>query len=670
MSEIHSITDNSLIYRSSPEFTHNANLTKEKYDALCKKADDDYLRFWADLAYEKISWKNKFTSILNDKDIPFYKWFEDGLLNVSYNCLDRHLTTISDKIAIIFESDSGQVEKISYRELYKKVCKFANGLKSIGVNKNDRVIIYMPHSIETIVAMQAIVRIGAIHSVVFGGFSAKSLGQRIIDARAEYIITIDGYTRGGKEVLMKSVVDQAISDVKEYAVVKHVIMHKRSEFGDIGNNSLNDHQYEYNFKKGRDILYNELTRNQADDCEPEWVNSEHPLFILYTSGSTGTPKGVQHSSAGYLLGTIVTMEWVFDYKGNDCFWCTADVGWITGHSYVCYGPLAVGATQVIFEGLPTYPDASRFWQMIEKHRVNVFYTAPTAIRTLIKQGSDLPKQYDLSSLRLLGSVGEPINPKAWQWYYDIVGNKSCPIVDTWWQTETGCHLLAPIPGVIPLKPGSCTKPIPGIIAGIVDENGNEIKSGESGYLVIKKPFPSQLRTVWGNDKRYEDGYYPQDIASGKYYVAGDSAYLDSDNYFWILGRVDDIINVSGHRLGTMEIESALVMHPAIAEAAVVGKPHEIKGESVFAFVICKSGIILSSEEKVRLIKELNDIVIKEIGSIAKPDEIRFGEALPKTRSGKIMRRLLKSIAKGEQITQDISTLENPAIIEQLIINIG
>ena len=652
MSGLNSFMDDSKLYAPNAQFTRNANLNQSKFDAMCEKANSDYAGFWGDLAYSKISWKRIFTNTLDDSNPPFYKWFTDGKLNVSFNCIDRHLSTKANKVAINFESDSGKIEKVTYGELHKRVSKFANGLKAMGVKKFDRVIIYMPHSIEAIVAMQSVVRIGAIHSVVFGGFSAKALADRIVDAGANYIVTVDGYHRGGKEIDIKVTVDEAITLVGSSCKIKNIVVQKRVNC-------------ECNILPHRDFLWNELVENQSDECEPEWVDAEHPLFILYTSGSTGTPKGVQHASAGYLLGTIVTMEWIFDYKEVDCFWCTADVGWITGHSYVCYGPLAVGATQVIFEGIPTYPDASRFWALIEKFRVTVFYTAPTAIRTLIKVGADLPNKYDLSSLRLLGTVGEPINPEAWKWYYEIIGNSCCPIVDTWWQTETGCHMLSPIPGITLLKAGSCTQAIPGIIAGIVDENGHNVGMQGSGYLVIKKPYPSQIRTIWNNNERFKHGYYPEDIADGRYYVAGDSAHLDKDGYFWILGRIDDVLNVSGHRIGTMEIESALATHPKIAEVAVVGKPHDIKGESIFAFVVCKKDAFLSSEDKLQIKDELRNIVTHEIGAIAKPDEIRFGDNLPKTRSGKIMRRLLRSIANGEKITQDISTLENPWVIEQL-----
>lgn len=653
MSDLKSVTNDNRTFMPSAKFVKQANLTPEKLKQLKDKAENNYAGFWGDLAVENISWHKPFTKILNESNAPFYKWFEDGELNVSYNCLDRHVLTTPHKTAIIFESDSGFIRTVSYKELLELVCRFANGLKQLGVKKGERVVIYMPHSIEAVVAMQACARIGAIHSVVFGGFSAKALAERITDAYAQYLITADAQTRGGKNMPLKDDVDEALDFLDGKNPIKQVIVHKRTGIV-------------CHFNPSRDIWWHDVINDQPDTCEPEIVNSEHPLFILYTSGSTGTPKGVQHSSAGYLLGTILTMHWVFDIKKDaDIFWCTADIGWITGHSYVCYGPLAVGATQVIFEGIPTYPDASRFWQIIERHRVSIFYTAPTAIRALIKLDATLPQQYDLSSLRLLGSVGEPINPQAWIWYYEAIGGKRCPIVDTWWQTETGSHMLSPIPGVVNMKPGSCALPIPGIMADIIDELGNSVGRNNSGYLVIKRPFPSQIRNIWNNPERYIKSYYPEDIGAGKYYVAGDSAHLDNDGYFWILGRIDDVLNVSGHRLGTMEIESALVAHPRVAEAAVVGRPHEIKGEAIFAFVVCKGTSRPVAAEARELAEELRQWVSKEIGPIAKPDEIRFGDNLPKTRSGKIMRRLLRSIARDEEISQDISTLENPAILEQL-----
>ena len=650
MSNIQSILNETRVFPPSDAFVKQANVSgMAAYKALCAEAEKDYAGFWAKLARDYILWKKPFSKTLDESNAPFYKWFEDGELNVSYNCLDKHLETQPDKIAIIFEADDGKVTRVSYRELHGRVCQFANGLKSRGIKKGDRVVIYMPMSVEAVVAMQACARIGAIHSVVFGGFSSKSLHERITDAQAVAVITADGQFRGGKAMALKPAVDEALT-LGGCEAVHTVVVYRRTG-GDIV------------WDDDRDIWWHDLFNSQSSICEPEWVGAEHPLFILYTSGSTGKPKGVQHSTAGYLLGAMVSLEWVFDYKPNDVFWCTADVGWITGHSYVTYGPLAMGATQVIFEGVPTYPDAGRFWKMIQDHKVTTFYTAPTAIRSLIKLGSELPDKYDLSSLRILGTVGEPINPEAWMWYYTIVGKSRCPIVDTWWQTETGCHMIAPLPGAMPIKPGTCTLPLPGIMATIVNEAGDEVHDKHGGFLVIKKPFPSQIRTIWGDPERYKKGYFPEEMKGA--YLAGDSAHRDEDGYFWIMGRIDDVLNVSGHRLGTMEIESALVANPLVAEAAVVGKPHELKGEAVVAFVVLKGARPADAAAAKKLAEELRNWVSKEIGPIAKPEEIRFGENLPKTRSGKIMRRLLRAISKGEEITQDVSTLENPAILEQL-----
>ena len=650
MSNIESTLNETRVFSPSADFVNQANVSgMAQYRVLCDYAEQDYQGYWAKLARETLQWKLPFTKVLNEGNAPFYKWFEDGELNVSFNCLDKHLASQPEKIALIFEADDSTVTKINYRDLHTRVCQFANGLKSRGIKKGDRVIIYMPMSIEVVVSMQACARIGAIHSVVFGGFSAKSLNERITDAQACAVITADAQIRGGKVMPLKPAVDEALA-MGGCEMVHSVIVYQRAAC-DTAWNAKNN------------IGWHDLVAGQSAICEPEWVSSEHPLFILYTSGSTGKPKGVQHSSGGYLLGAMLSMQWVFDYKGSDIFWCTADVGWITGHSYVAYGPLAMGGTQVIFEGIPTYPDAGRFWKMIQDHKVTTFYTAPTAIRSLIKLGADLPKQYDLSSLRLLGSVGEPINPEAWMWYYNTVGQARCPIVDTWWQTETGSHMIAPLPGAMPLKPGTCTLPLPGIMAAIVNEAGDEVHDQHGGFLVIKRPFPSQIRTIWGDPERYKQSYFPAEMRGA--YLAGDSARRDEDGYFWIMGRIDDVLNVSGHRLGTMEIESALVANPLVAEAAVVGKPHEIKGEAVVAFVVLKGARPDDAAKAKEIADTLRNWVAKEIGPIAKPDEIRFGDNLPKTRSGKIMRRLLRVIAKGEEITQDVSTLENPAILEQL-----
>ena len=651
MATIESILHENRIFPPASEFVRNANLSgREAYETLRQEAEHDYTGFWAKLAQQYIAWHKPFTRVLNDANPPFYKWFDDGELNISWNCLDRHLATQADKTAIIFESDEGEVNHCSYRELHRQVCHFANGLKSLGIHQGDRVVIYMPMRIEAVVAMQACARIGAIHSVVFGGFSAKSVYERIIDAGASAVITADEQIRGGRYHPLKATVDEALA-MGDTATVHSVIVFRHTGTG-------------ITWQPERDHWWHDLIAGQPDECEPAWINAEHPLFTLYTSGSTGKPKGVQHSSAGYLLGAVTSMQWVFDYHADDVFWCTADVGWVTGHSYVAYGPLAIGATQVIFEGTPTHPHAGRFWEIIQKHRITTFYTAPTAIRSLIKLGSDLPAKYDLSSLRLLGSVGEPINPEAWMWYYTVVGQSRCPVVDTWWQTETGCHMIAPAPGAISTKPGSCTLPLPGIDAAVVDETGHPVEQGKGGFLVIKRPFPSMLRTLWNDPERFRKTYFPTDIAGGRYYLAGDSAHRDQDGYFWIMGRVDDVLNVSGHRLGTMEIESALVAHPLVTEAAVVGKPHEIKGEVVVAFVTLRERLP-DDQRAAEIAATLREWVASEIGAIARPEEIRFGENLPKTRSGKIMRRLLRALARGETITQDVSTLENPVILEQL-----
>ena len=621
---------------------------REAYNALVREAAEDWEGFWRRRAEAEIDWMTPFSVVYDGADAPTHRWFTDGELNISANCLDRHLAARGNLPALVFEGDDGGSDIWTYRRLYHEVCRFANGLKSAGVKRGDRVIIYMPMRPEAVVCMQACARIGAVHSVVFGGFSAKSLCDRIIDAGADIVITADHGMRGGKSIPLKDTVDQALAD----APVSTVIVLRRGAEGAA------------NMRAGRDRWWHEVVDGQPTECPPERMNAEDPLFILYTSGSTGTPKGIQHSVGGYLLGAILSMRWVFDCRADDVFWCTADVGWITGHTYVAYGPLAVGIAQVIFEGVPTYPHHGRFWEVIQKHKVSVFYTAPTAIRSLIKSGGDLPAQYDLSSLRILGSVGEPINPEAWMWYRDTVGGGRCPVVDTWWQTETGSNMIAPLPGAITTKPGSCTLPLPGIDAAVVDESGAETKSGENGFLVIKKPWPSQLRTIWGDHDRYLHTYYPKEVAGGAYYVAGDSATRDEDGYFWIMGRIDDVLNVSGHRLGTMEIESALAAHPKVAEAAVVGRPDDLTGEAVVAFVV-PHGARPEGDAARELAAELRQWMTKQIGAIAKPRDICFGDNLPKTRSGKIMRRLLRAIAKHEEITQDISTLENPAILEQL-----
>ena len=656
MSDIQTLNQENRVFAPPADLVANAAISgMEAYKAMCAAAERDYEGFWAQLARENVLWHKPFTKTLNESEAPFYRWFEDGQLNVSYNCLERNLENgNADKTAIIFEADDGKVTQITYRELHVKVCQLANGLKSLGIKKGDRVVVYMPMSIEGIAAMQACARIGATHSVVFGGFSAKSLQERIIDAGAVAVITADEQVRGGKHLPLKAIVDEALG-MGGCDSIKNVVVYRRT-----GGN--------VNMTAGRDLWLHDVLASQAETCEPEWVDAEHPLFVLYTSGSTGKPKGVQHSSGGYLLWAALTMKWAFDIKPNDVFWCTADIGWVTGHTYIAYGPLAVGATQIVFEGVPTYPNAGRFWEMIQKHKATIFYTAPTAIRSLIKaaeaDANVHPSKYDLSSLRILGSVGEPINPEAWMWYYKNIGREKCPIVDTFWQTETGGHMITPLPGVTPLVPGSCTLPLPGIMAAVVDETGNDLPNGQGGILVVKRPWPSMIRTIWGDPERFKKSYFPEELG-GKLYLAGDGAVRnEKTGYFTITGRIDDVLNVSGHRMGTMEIESALVANPLVAEAAVVGKPDETTGEAICAFVVLKR-VRPSGDEAKQIAKELRDWVAKEIGPIAKPKEIRFGDNLPKTRSGKIMRRLLRVLAKGEQITQDVSTLENPAILEQL-----
>ena len=653
--DIESVLHETRVFPVPEAFAKKATVSgMAQYEALCAEAEKDHAGFWARLAREQLQWTKPFTRALDDSKAPFYQWFDDGELNVSANCLDRHLgTPTENKTAIIFEADDGSSKKITYRELHAEVCRFANGLKALGAKKGDRAIIYMPMSVHGVVAMQACARLGVIHSVVFGGFSAKSLQERIQDAGATLVITADEQVRGGKSMSLKGAVDDAFA-LGGCESVRNVVVYQRTGA-------------KVAMKEGRDLTWDTVVKGQADTCDPVAVGAEHPLFILYTSGSTGKPKGVQHSSAGYLLHAMVTMKWVFDIHDKDIFWCTADIGWVTGHTYIVYGPLACGATQVVFEGIPTYPNPGRFWETIAKHKVSIFYTAPTAIRALVKAGEASPDhhplKYDLSSLRLLGTVGEPINPEAWMWYHTNVGRERCPIVDTWWQTETGGHMITPLPGAHALKPGSCTMPLPGIAAKIVDEIGHEVDKGKGGFLVVSKPWPAMIRTIWGDPERFKKTYFPEDF-KGKLYLAGDGASRDLDGYFWIMGRIDDVLNVSGHRLGTMEIESALVSNHLVAEAAVVGRPDDLTGEAIVAFVVLKQARP-EGEAAVKIANELRNWVGKEIGPIAKPRDLRFGDNLPKTRSGKIMRRLLRSIAKGEAITQDISTLENPAILDQL-----
>ena len=656
-SAIQSVLVENRVFYPSDAMVKSARISgMDGYNALCKAAEDDFEGFWAQLARDNVVWNKPFTRTLDESNAPFYKWFDDGELNASANCLDKHMGTPNEnKTAVIFEADDGAVTKTTYRELLTRVSQFANALKADGIQKGDRVLIYMPMTLEGVIAMQACARIGATHSVVFGGFSAKALQERIIDAGAVAVITSNFQMRGGKELPLKAIVDEGLA-MGGCESIKNVYVYQRTASA-------------CNMVAGRDKTFTQAIEGHSTVCAPVPVGAEHPLFILYTSGSTGKPKGVQHSTGGYLLWAKLTMDWTFDLKPNDVFWCTADIGWITGHTYVAYGPLAAGATQIIFEGVPTFPNAGRFWQMIERHKCSIFYTAPTAIRSLIKAAeSDAavhPDRSDLSSLRILGSVGEPINPEAWMWYYKNIGHEKCPIVDTFWQTETGGHMMTPLPGATPLVPGSCTLPLPGIMAAIVDEMGHDIPNGTGGILVVKRPWPSMIRTIWNDPERFKKSYFPEEMG-GTMYLAGDGAVRSADRgYFRITGRIDDVLNVSGHRMGTMEIESALVSKTdLVAEAAVVGRPDDLTGEAICAFVVLKRSRPTDEEAKI-IAKELRDWVAKEIGPIAKPKDIRFGENLPKTRSGKIMRRLLRSLAKGEAVTQDTSTLENPAILDQL-----
>jgi len=629
---------------SPPKNTAAHIPSMQAYRELRHRFDEDMEGTWGQLAKEHLTWRTPFLRVLNSEKAPFFRWFEDGEMNISENCLDRHINAgLGERTAIIWEGEPGDVRRISYRELLADVCHAANALKALGVEFGDRVIIYMPMVPEAAVAMLACARIGATHSVVFGAFSAHALRERIEDAGAKIVITADGGWRRGKVYALKPNVDEALST--GCSSIRHVLVVRR------GGNDVE-------MQAGRDIEWHEALAVQADQCEAVSCPSEHPLLILYTSGSTGKPKGVVHTSAGYLLWARLTMQWVFDFHPeSDVFWCTADIGWITGHTYTVYGPLACGGTTLMYEGVPTQPDPGRSWKMCSDHGVTVFYTAPTAIRALIKAGDEWPEAHDLSSLRVLGTVGEPINPEAWMWYHKVIGKERCPIVDTWWQTETGGHMISPMPFATPTKPGSATLPLPGIFAEVVDGDGKAMMPDNGGMLVMTKPWPAMLRGIWGDDARYVETYWKK--FDDRYYFAGDGARRDSDGYFWIMGRVDDVLNVAGHRLGTMEIESALVSHEAVAEAAVVGRPDEIKGEGVCAFVVLKR------QASDGLKAELKAHVAAEIGPIAKPDDIRFADNLPKTRSGKIMRRLLRDIAAGRDIEQDMSTLEDRRVIEQL-----
>ena len=647
---IESILQEKRLFHPPAEFSAQAHIkSQEEYNRLYNKASSDPQQFWAELAKQELHWFQNWDKVL-DWQPPFAKWFVNGKINISYNCLDRHLTTWrKNKAALIWEGEPGDSRTLTYAQLHREVCQFANVLKQKGIQKGDRVGIYMPMIPEAAIAMLACARIGATHSVIFGGFSAEALRDRLIDAEAKLVVTADGGWRKDAMVPLKNQVDKALAN-GAVATVKNVLVVRRTG-------------QEVKMEPERDSWWHELQKSVSADCPAEPMDSEDMLFILYTSGSTGKPKGVVHTTGGYNLYTHITTKWIFDLQDTDVYWCTADVGWITGHSYIVYGPLSNGATTLMYEGAPRSSNPGCMWDVIEKYGVTVFYTAPTAIRAFIKMGEELPKARNLSSLRLLGTVGEPINPEAWMWYYRVIGKERCPIVDTWWQTETGGIMITPLPGAIPTKPGSATRPFPGILADVVDLEGNSVKDNEGGYLIVRHPWPGMMRTVYGDPDRFRRTYWehipPKD---GQYvYFAGDGARRDEDGYFWVMGRVDDVINVSGHRLGTMEVESALVSHPAVAEAAVVSKPDELKGEDIVAFVTLEG----THQPSEQLSKELKQHVVQEIGAIARPGEIRFTDALPKTRSGKIMRRLLRSVAAGEEVSGDTSTLEDRGVLDQL-----
>ena len=639
---IESVLHEERIFAPPEEFVQRAHIrSMEDYERLRAEASQSPDLFWARMAAE-LDWFRNWDTVLQ-WDAPHAKWFVGGKINVSYNCLDRHLASWRrNKAAIIWEGEPGDQRTLTYQQLHREVCRFANVLKRLDVQTGDRVALYMPMIPELAIAMLACARIGATHSIVFGGFSADSLRDRINDAGCKLVVTADGGWRRGAEVKLKPAVDAAL---KQTPSVKSCVVVRRTGTP-------------VHMQAGRDHWWHEAIETVEANCPAEELDSEHPLYILYTSGTTGKPKGILHTTAGYLLQTHLTTKWVFDLKDEDTYWCTADIGWVTGHSYVVYGPLSNGATTLMYEGAPNYPQPDRFWQIIERHRVNIFYTAPTAIRAFIKWGEHWPDRHDLGSLRLLGTVGEPINPEAWMWYREIIGKGRCPIVDTWWQTETGAIMIAPLPGATPTKPGSATKPLPGIEADIMTRGGQAVGPNEGGYLVINRPWPSMLRTIWGDDERYRQQYWSE--IEGVYF-AGDGARRDADGYFWIMGRIDDVVNVSGHRLGTAEIESALVSHPAVAEAAVVARPDEIKGSAIVAFVTLEGSHHTSDALK----EELRHHVAKEIGALARPDDIRFTDALPKTRSGKIMRRLLREIAAGGAIAGDVTTLEDFSVLEKL-----
>lgn len=640
--DIDSILKENRVFNPSDQFSEQAHIKSlEDYERIYKEAENDPDKFWEGIAND-LHWFRKWDKVI-EWDTPWAKWFVGGQINISYNCLDRHLSTWRrNKAALIWEGEPGEIKTLTYQQLHTEVCRFANALKSLGIKKGDRVAIYMGMTPELAIAMLACARIGATHSIVFGGFSANALVDRITDAEAVAVITQDGSYRRGSEVQLKPAVDEAL---KSCPSVKSVVVYQRTGS-------------DVHMKWGRDHWWHELMATVSDQCEAEPLDSEHPLFILYTSGSTGKPKGVLHTTGGYSVGTYITTRWVFDLKDDDIYWCTADIGWITGHSYIVYGPLQNGATVVMYEGAPNHPGPDRFWQMIERHKVNIFYTAPTAIRAFMKWGERYPRKYEMKSLRLLGTVGEPINPEAWMWYREVIGRGRCPIVDTWWQTETGMIMITPLPGAIPTKPGSATRPFPGVITDIVTKEGKPVPAGAGGYLVITRPWPSMLRTIYGDPERFVKQYWSE--IPGVYF-AGDGARKDEDGYFWIMGRVDDVINVSGHRLSTMEVESSLVAHPTVAEAAVVGRPDDIKGQAICAFVTLESGNVASDNLK----DELRRWVTKEIGALARPDEIRFADALPKTRSGKIMRRLLREIATSGEVHGDVTTLEDFSVLSKL-----
>ena len=648
---INNILEENRIFPPSKKFAETSNIsTQDELLSLKKQASENPIKFWESFAKSELDWFEPFQTVLDNENAPFFKWFKEGKLNITYNCLDRHIKRgLGGKTALIWEGEPGDSKKYTYEELLKEVCKAANALKAIGVKKGDLVCIYMPMIPEAMFAMLACARIGAPHSVVFGGFSSEALKDRLIDGNARFVVTADGGFRKDKVIELKKAVDAAIESGAD-KVVEKVVVVKRSQ----KNISMVD---------DRDFWWHELLKDQKDYCEPEIMNSEDRLFILYTSGSTGKPKGVVHTTGGYNLWSHLTFKWIFDLKDDDIYWCTADVGWITGHSYIVYGPLSNGATTLMYEGVPRPSNLGAFWEIVQKYKVSIFYTAPTAIRAFMKSGREIPDKYNLESLRLLGTVGEPINPEAWMWYKDVIGKDKCPIVDTWWQTETGGVMISPLPGVVATKPGSATFPLPGIEVEIVDKNGDKVKENEGGYLIIKKPWPGMMRTIHGNSERYLESYWEYISFKGEknVYFAGDGARIDEDGYIWIMGRVDDVISVSGHRLGTMEIESALVSHKSVAESAVVGKKDDLKGEVIVAFVSLEKDVNGSSE----LVEDLKKHVVNEIGIIAKPEKIIISDSLPKTRSGKIMRRILRSLAAGEKISGDISTLEDSAVLEKL-----